>query len=132
MTQIDADDALMWTTGRLRCRNGTGTCVLLTAAAFVGLQCEWAAVAAAAVQLSGMKNGTPKMRQWLRTDYAEIHHNYAEIPQTLRRNYADITQSLRSHYAIITQSLRNHYAVITQPLLNHYACLLYTSPSPRD
>ena len=25
VTPIDGDDALMWTTGRLRCRNGTGT-----------------------------------------------------------------------------------------------------------
>ena len=45
VTPIEGDDALMWTTGRLQCRNGTGTCVRLTAAAFAGLQCEWAAAA---------------------------------------------------------------------------------------
>ena len=45
VTPIDGDDALMWTTGRLQCRNGTGTCVQLTAAAFAGLQFEWAAAA---------------------------------------------------------------------------------------
>ena len=56
-----------------------------------------------------MNNGTQKMRQWLRKDYAEIHHNYAEITQILRSHYA----LLRSHYAVITQSLRNHYAIIT-------------------
>ena len=46
VTQIDANYALMWTTGRLQCRNGTGTCVQLTAAAFAAVQCKWAAAAA--------------------------------------------------------------------------------------
>ena len=50
----------LWTTRRLRCRDGTGssgTYVRLTASAFAGLQCECAAAArpAAAGRLSGMK-----------------------------------------------------------------------------
>ena len=43
--------AQLWTTQRFRCRDGTGTYVRLTAAAFAGLQCEcavaccgWAAI----------------------------------------------------------------------------------------
>ena len=120
--------ALLWTTW-LRCRNGTGTYVRCTAAAFPLLLCERAAVArpaAAAVRPGGNREwncdqkcsivqATPGLRRNPGPPiYAAITQKlrsfYAEITQFLRSNYAD----LRSHYAIITQSLRNHYAKFTQ------------------
>ena len=51
----------LWATRRLQCRDGTGTYVRLTAAAFAGQQCEVECAAAARSQaaaagrLSGMK-----------------------------------------------------------------------------
>ena len=117
--------APLWTSRRLRCRDGTGTYVRLTAAAFVGLECECAAAArpAAAGRLSGNKIEPRKCVIF-------THRLRRNSPQ-LRRNYAVITQRLRSHYAKITQTLRNHYADIMQTLRNsitqHYAIQLRNS-----
>ena len=59
--------------------------------------CGWAAI--------WNENRTPKIRNFLRIDYAEIHHNYADITNRLRRHYAKITQSLRKDY--VTQKLHS-------------------------
>jgi len=118
--------AQLWTSCRLRCWDGTGTYVRLTAAAFAGLQCECAAAArpAAAGRLSGMKI-EPKNAQLfthrLRRNSPQLRRHYAGITQALRRHYAVIMQALRNLYAVITQALRSHYAVITQALRSHYA-----------
>ena len=106
-----------------RCRNGTGTYVRCTAAAFPQLMCECTAVArpAAAWRQLEMKTAT-KNAPWIkaRPDYAGIH----QITQNLRSHYAEFTQSLRSIYTAITQNLRSHYAdllKVTQILGRFYA-----------
>ena len=126
--------APLWTTRRLRCRDGTGTYVRLSAAAFAGLQCKCAAAArpAAAGRLSGMKI-EPKKCVIFMHRVRRNSSNYADITHRLRRHYAKIMQSLHKVYANITQRLRRHYADITQTSRNsitqhytiHYAILLH-------
>ena len=94
----------LWTTRRLRCQDGTGTYVRLTASAFAGRQCECAAAArpSAAGRLSGMKIEPQKCAIF----YAKITQKFIPITQSLCTDYAVIS----THYAKITQSLCKDYA----------------------